>query len=57
VVGDILNEFCCLLRRNAGNGSDLDPLGEFIHHHEDVSVAAKAILKGPTESRPHMAKG
>jgi hypothetical protein len=37
--------------------ADLDPLGELVHRHQDVLVAVMVVLNGPTESRPHIAKG
>jgi hypothetical protein len=39
------------------NRSDFNSLGEFINDYYYVFVAAWAVRNGPTESRPHMAKG
>jgi hypothetical protein len=36
----LLAEFCRFLRRDVGNRSDFNPLGEFVDSHNDVLVAA-----------------
>jgi hypothetical protein len=46
-----------LLRPDAIQRSDLDPLGEFVDGDQQVRVAPGAFCKGPTRSRPHTAKG
>jgi hypothetical protein len=35
----------------------LNPLGKFVDGYQYVPVATWAVQNGPTESRPHMAKG
>jgi hypothetical protein len=41
VVGDVFHEFCRFLRRDSGDGSDLDPFGELVHCHQDVLVVTR----------------
>jgi hypothetical protein len=45
-VGDVLYELRGLIRRDRSNGADLNPLGEFIHRHQDVLVPARGHLEG-----------
>jgi hypothetical protein len=44
-MGDVLDELRGLLQRNRSDGTDLDPLGEFVHRHRDVLVAARSHLE------------
>jgi hypothetical protein len=44
-MGDVFDEPHGLFRRDCGDGVDLDPLGEFVHHHQDVLVAARGCLE------------
>jgi hypothetical protein len=45
-MSDVLYEFRGLVRRDCGDGSDLNPLGEFIHRHQDVLVDTRGYLEG-----------
>jgi hypothetical protein len=56
-MGDVLDDLRGLFRRDCVDDADLDPLGELVHRHQDVLVAVMVVLNGPTESRPHIAKG
>jgi hypothetical protein len=44
-MGDVLDELRGLLQRDRSDGADLDPLGEFVHRHHDVLVAARSHLE------------
>jgi hypothetical protein len=44
-MGDVLDELCGLIPRDRSDGVDLDPLGEFVHRHQDVLVAARSRLE------------
>jgi hypothetical protein len=46
MVSDILDELCRLLRRDAGESSNLYPFGELVHHHKDMLVAARGGTEG-----------
>jgi hypothetical protein len=45
-MGDVFYELRSLFRRDHSDSEDLNPLGEFIHHHQDVLVAARGHLEG-----------
>jgi hypothetical protein len=56
-MGDVLDELRGLFRRDRSDGADLDPLGEFVHRHQDVLVAAKSHLEWSHRIKAQMAKG
>ena len=56
-MDDVGEERHRLLEPDAGQGSDLDPLGEFVDGDQKVREAPGAFCKGPTRSRPHTANG
>jgi hypothetical protein len=57
-MGDVLDELRGLFRRDQSDGADLDPLGEFVHRHQNVIVAARSRLewshriKAPNDKGP-----
>jgi hypothetical protein len=46
-MSDLFDELGRLFRRDTRYGSDLDPLGELVHRHEDVLVATKGGSEWP----------
>jgi hypothetical protein len=55
-IGDVLDELCGLFRHDYGDGVDLDPLGEFVHH-QDVLVAARGRLEWSHRVKAPYGKG
>jgi hypothetical protein len=45
-MGDVLYELSGIFRRDRTDGADLDSLGEFVHHHQDVLVPARGRFEG-----------
>ena len=56
-MDDVGEERHRLLEPDAVQGSDLDPLGEFVDGDQQVRVAPGRLLQGAARSRPHTAKG
>jgi hypothetical protein len=56
-VGDVLYEFRGLFRHDRGDGTDLDPLGELVHRHQDVLVAARGHLEWSHRIKAPYGKG
>jgi hypothetical protein len=42
---NVSNEFDCFFRRYFRNGSDFNPLGEFVYGDQDMFVAARSGTK------------
>jgi hypothetical protein len=48
-MDDVGEELHCLLGPDAGQGSDLNPLGEFVDGDQQVRVALGCLLQGTDE--------
>jgi hypothetical protein len=57
LIGDVLDELCGLFRHDCGDGVELNPLGEFVHHHQDVLVASRGRLEWSHHVKAPYGKG
>ena len=46
-MDDVMDEFGLLLRLEVGDGSDFDPLGEFVNGDQEVVEAPRRLLELP----------
>jgi hypothetical protein len=56
-MGDVYDELCSLFRHDSVNGTDLDPLGEFFHRHQNVLIAARSRLESSHRVKALNGKG